>query len=227
MSEGRRVMIVDDHELLAGSLRAMLTAEGFEVVVPRVEPAAVYAAADAMPPDVVLLDLDLGEQGGDGGMLVEGLAVGGARVIVVTGSHDRLRIAACLESGACGHLDKSAPIDRLLDAVRVVAAGGEILADADRQDRLAELRGSRARRGRELAPFTELTNRERFVLVQIIDGRSATEIAASSYVSEATVRSQIRSILSKLGVRSQLAAVALARQVAWRPPSGDGPGEPG
>lgn len=209
------MLIVDDHELLAESLRVMLTAEGFEVVLPAVDFASVYAAAEAAPPDVVLLDLDLGPQGGDGGALVESLAVGSARVVVLTGTSDQTRIAACLESGACGYLPKSTPLDALIEAVRVLAAGGSILSDAERQDRLAALRRARTMRVQELAPFDQLTNRERYVLAQVIDGRSAIEIAASSYVSEATVRTQIRAILTKLGVRSQLAAVALARRAGW------------
>lgn len=213
------MLIVDDHELLAESLRVMLTAEGFEVVLPPVDVAAVFAAAEAMPPDVVLLDLDLGPDGGDGGVLVEGLAVGAARVIVLTGTSDQIRIAACLESGACGYLPKSTPLDQLIEAVRTVARGDAILTDAERQDRLAELRRARAIRSQALAPFGQLTSRERYVLAHVIDGRSAVEIADCSFVSEATVRTQIRAVLTKLGVRSQLAAVALARRSGWDPTS--------
>jgi two-component system nitrate/nitrite response regulator NarL len=210
-----RVLIVDDHELLAESLRISLGALGYDVVVPHVGAADVYAAAQDAPPDVVLLDLDLGAQGGDGAVLVEGLAVGGARVVVVSGTEDRLRIAACLESGACGFVAKSASLDELIDSVRVAASGAPVMSDAERQERLAELRKSRAERSRELRPFDDLSGRERFVLGQVIDGRSAGEIATSSFVSEATVRTQIRGVLNKLGVRSQLAAVAAARRAGW------------
>jgi DNA-binding NarL/FixJ family response regulator len=212
-----RVLIVDDHELLAESLRLMLTAEGFDVVVPGVLPAEVYSCAQQTPPDVVLLDLDLGVEGGDGAALVEGLAVGGARVVVVSGTPDRLRVAACLESGACGYVSKAASLDDLLAAVRVAASGDEVMSEAQRLDLLAELRDARTQRKRELAPFQDLTGRERFVLAQVIEGRSAAEIALASYVSEATVRTQIRGVLGKLGVRSQLAAVAAARRAGWEP----------
>jgi DNA-binding NarL/FixJ family response regulator len=212
-----RVLIVDDHELLAESLRLTLSAEGFEVQVPSVSPAAVHAAAIESPPDVVLLDLDLGVVGGDGAALVEGLAVGGARVIVVSGTPDKLRIAACVESGAIGYVSKAAPLDELLEAVRAAARGNAIMTDAARLDLLAELRRARAERREALAPFEDLTGRERFVLAQVIDGRSAAEIATTAYVSEATVRTQIRAVLGKLGVRSQLAAVAAARRIGWDP----------
>jgi DNA-binding CsgD family transcriptional regulator len=97
-----------------------------------------------------------------------------------------------------------------------------VISAAQRLDLLQELRQSRARRREELAPFVDLTGRERFVFAQVIDGRSANEIASSAFVSEATVRTQIRAVLAKLGVNSQLAAVAAARRVGWDPaPSSD------
>jgi two-component system nitrate/nitrite response regulator NarL len=210
-------MIVDDHELLAESLRLALTAQGYEVVAPIPTPEEVYSAAQRTPPDVVLLDLDLGASGGDGSVLVEALAVGGARVVVLTGTPDRLLIAACLEGGACGYVSKSASLDELLEAVRVAAAGGDVMPQSRRHDLLAELRQARSQRHNELKPFNSLTGRESYVLAQVIDGRSAADIAQSAYVSEATVRTQIRAVLNKLGVRSQLAAVASARRAGWRP----------
>jgi DNA-binding NarL/FixJ family response regulator len=210
-------MIVDDHELLAESLRLALSAQGYDVVVPVPTPETVYTAAQRNPPDVVLLDLDLGATGGDGSVLAEALCVGGARVVVLTGTPDRLLIAACLEAGACGYVTKSASLDVLLEAVRAAAAGDDVMPLARRLDLLADLRRARAERKSELAPFSSLTGRESYVLAQVIDGRSASDIALSAYVSEATVRTQIRAVLSKLGVRSQLAAVAAARRAGWRP----------
>jgi DNA-binding NarL/FixJ family response regulator len=209
-------MIVDDHELLAESLRLALSAAGYDVEVPIPTPAEVYAAAQRIPPDVVLLDLDLGKAGGDGSVLVEALSIGGARVIIVSGIGDRMRMAACVESGACGYISKSVSLDILLEAVRAAGVGELLMPDAQRLDLLADLRRARADRTRELEPFDNLTGRERFVLGQVIDGHSAADIALSAYVSEATVRSQIRAVLSKLGVRSQLAAVAAARRAGWR-----------
>jgi DNA-binding NarL/FixJ family response regulator len=210
-----RVLIVDDHELLAESLRLALSAEGYDVVVPGPTPGEIYAAAQRTPPDVVLLDLDLGDAGGDGSVLVEALSVGGARVVVLSGTPDRMRVAACLESGACGYVSKSEPLDVLLKAVRVAGSGGNVIPEHQRLDMLAALRRSRVERKRELAPFHDLTGREQFVLAQVIDGRSAADIASSAFVSEATVRTQIRAVLTKLGVRSQLAAVASARRARW------------
>jgi DNA-binding NarL/FixJ family response regulator len=212
-----KVLIIDDHELLAESLRISLTAEGFEVLVPAVRADQVLAAAQSLRPEVVLLDLDLGESGGDGGALVEPLVVGGASVIVVSATESEQRVAACLEGGAAGYVSKSAPLEDLLGAVRTAAAGGPVMSDARRQDMLSALHRSRAHRRKELAPFGDLTSRERYVLAQAMDGQSAADIAATAFVSEATVRSQIRAVLTKLGVRSQLAAVAAAHRVGWEP----------
>jgi DNA-binding NarL/FixJ family response regulator len=211
------VLVVDDHELFAESLRLALVANGYEVSVPGILPAEVYAAAAEVPPDVVLLDLDLGGAAGDGSVLVEGLALGGAKVVVVSGTPDSFRVAACLESGAVGYVPKSAPLDDLIEAVRAAAAGERVMPENHRQEMLSGLHRRRAERLRALAPFDDLTGRESFVLAQVIDGRSAADIASGAYVSEATVRTQIRSVLGKLGVRSQLAAVAAARRAGWDP----------
>ena len=159
-----RVMVVEDHGLLAQSLRLALTAEGMTVCVPALDPAEILAMAEQEKPDVVLLDLDLGPLGGDGSILIEPLALSGARVIVVSGVTDRVRLAGCLESGAHALLSKDAPLDRLLDAVRRTAAGDAVLAAGERDALLAELRRTRAARGKELAPFEALTPRERAVL---------------------------------------------------------------
>lgn len=210
-------MVVEDHELLAESLRLALTAEGMAVTVARtLAMDEILDSAAIENPDVVLLDLDLGQEGLDGSMLVEPLTVTGAQVVVVSASADQTRIAGCVESGAVGYVSKERPLDELLEAVRLTAAGGRILPEPARQDMLAELRQARALRRRELAPFEALTDREAYVLARVMEGLSATDIAKRSFVSEATVRTQIRAILGKLGVRSQIAAVAEARRVGWR-----------
>ena len=90
-----------------------------------------------------------------------------------------------------------------------------MLSTAKRYELMAELRSARAARGKDLAPFKTLTSREQAVLAGLAHGRRAEIIAAAAFLSEATVRSQIRSVLAKLGVNSQLEAVALAWTVGW------------
>lgn len=210
-----RVMVVEDHGLLAQSLRLALTAEGMAVCVPALDPADILAMAEQEQPEVVLLDLDLGPLGGDGSILIEPLALSGARVIVVTGVTDRVRLAACIESGAAGLLSKEESLGELIKTVSRCAAG-EIILDLLTRDRLlSELREARSAYRKDHAPFATLTKREQQILSEVMAGKSVAQIAACEYVSEATVRTHIRGILSKLGVKSQLAAVAEARRVGW------------
>ena len=92
-----------------------------------------------------------------------------------------------------------------------------MLSTALRHQLMAELRTARTARSKNLAPFTALTPRECVVLTAMTQGQRAEAIAAVAVVSEATVRSQIRGVLAKLGVNSQLEAVALAWAVGWVP----------
>jgi DNA-binding NarL/FixJ family response regulator len=213
---GARVMIVEDHELLAQSLSLALQAQGMDVdIVPLTTPDDVMLMAEKVTPDVVLLDLDLGGAIGSGLQFVEPLIAGGAQVLIVTGSNDLMRIAECVEVGAVGYVRKSQPFQELLDAVVEVASLQTLMTPRQRRSLLAELQDQRrADRGR-LQLFNRLTGRERAVLHALQEGKSAEVMAAEWFVSTATVRSQIRSILRKLDVNSQLAAVAAARRAGW------------
>ena len=138
---------------------------------------------------------------------------------VTTGIADRGRLAACVEAGAIGVVSKAAGFGDLADVVRRAVDGMELLTDHQRQNLLAELRAERLADGARPAPFAFLSPREQAMLAALVAGESADAIAARTYVSLATIRSQIRSILRKLGVKSQLAAVALARRANWTHPS--------
>jgi DNA-binding NarL/FixJ family response regulator len=213
----RHVLIVEDHELLAESLALALRREGLEVTVatgPTAE--AVLETGKRLRPAVTLLDLNLGDELGTGLALVAPLAAGGSRVVMCTGTTDRLELARCVEAGAIGLASKRDAFDGLLEMVRGALAGEQLIAPGERQELLAELHRHRLAERDRLAPFQALTRREEAVLELLIEGNSAEAIAAKSFVSLATVRSQIRSILQKLNVNTQLAAVALARRHGWR-----------
>jgi len=210
-----RVLLVEDHALLAQSVSAALTMEGLDVVCPeRLGFDSVLAAAAEHHPDVVLLDLVL-EEGTTALPFIPFLCELGASVVVMTGETDRVRLAECVEAGAVGIVGKHEPFENLVAAVREVAQLRLLLTAAQRADLLRELRRRRAEDRERLAPFTRLTRREREILRALVDGRSAEVIAKADLVAVATVRSQIRSVLSKLGVNSQLAAVALASKGRW------------
>jgi DNA-binding NarL/FixJ family response regulator len=212
------VLVVEDHALLAQSLVIALGAEGCTAqVADLVDRATLLQQVRTQRPAVVLLDLDLGGALGDGVSLVQPLTALGARVLVVTGTTDRVRLAETVEKGAVGFLSKTVPFERLLSTVVDVVAQRVVLSTAQRYELMAELRAARAAHNRDLAPFQSLTPRERMVLTGLAHGHRAEVIAEAAVVSEATVRSQIRSVLTKLGVNSQLEAVALAWTVGWFP----------
>jgi DNA-binding NarL/FixJ family response regulator len=162
----------------------------------------------------VLLDLDLGPLG-SGLDLIRPVIGAGGRVVMVTGVTDRARLGACIEAGATGVVGKAAGFETLVGTVGRAAQGLPLLDENERQSLLAEARHRREEDGRQLAPFTSLSPREQAVLARLVAGEPAETIADRSYVSLATVRSHIRAILLKLGVNTQLAAVAMAREAGW------------
>jgi len=214
----RRLAIVDDHELLAESLAFALSQQGFEshVVAPS-SPARVLAAVAEVAPDVVLLDLHLGDIE-SAVPLIEPLREKGARVIVMTGETSRAAWGACVEAGAAAVVTKSAPFDELLERIGRLASSDDALNRTERVELLEALRVARHDERVRLDPFRRLSVRESEILDALIDGMNAEAIAEASFVSLTTVRSHIRSILRKLEVTSQLAAVAMAVRAGWTSP---------
>lgn len=214
------VLIVEDHELLSQGVSLALRASGYDVTVatePTLE--AVVALAEQVRPAVVLLDLQLGALG-SGYDVIAPLTDTGAQVLMLTGVTDDVELGACVEAGAIGVVAKSSTFDALLARIDEVLEGQPNLQARERERWLDALRKHRLDRRSALEPFGRLTAREAETLALLMDGRAAESIAQETFVSLATVRSHIRSILQKLGVNSQLAAVALARRAGWAP-SGD------
>ncbi len=213
--DGPRLLLVDDHRLLVETLQMSLRQAGFSVSTPpSASFNAVLAAAAAVGPTLVVLDLDLAGEG-YGYDLIGPLRNLGAEVLVLTGTTDRIDLARCLEAGALGIASKADGFDNVLDQIRRAAAGETVTPITERAQLLADLSTHRRAAERRRAPFEALSARERDVLRLIVEGQQAAAIAKASYVSLATVRTQIRSILMKLEVSSQVAAVAVARQHRW------------
>lgn len=214
-----RVIMIEDHELLAQSLQVALKAEDVEVVrVWSDDRDDLVAQAGRHAPGLLLLDFDLGEQVGTAFGLIEPLSATGLDVVMLTGETNALVLAQCLEEGAIGFINKSVSFDELLEQIHAVLSDRALMTRHEREEMLSRLRLHRAERDHELRVFGELTAREGEVLGELMQGKSADTIAEESVVSVATIRTQIRSILSKLGVNSQLAAVARAQQARWVPP---------
>lgn len=217
------VAIVEDHLLLAETLCTALGQRGVDAtIVPLQEFEALFATLRAAAPDLVLLDLDLGAFG-DSTSLIAPLSAAGIRVLVVTGVAERLRVAQAVEQGAIGVQPKALGFDALLDTAFAVLAGASVLGAAERTELLTDLAQARAAHERASVPYRQLTEREQGTLQALGDGRSVHEIAGDWVLSEATVRSHVRGVLVKLGVASQLAAVAAARRNGWLTPAGDRP----
>jgi DNA-binding NarL/FixJ family response regulator len=210
------IVIVDDHGLLAQSLSFALSADGFGVErCTDLTADGILAVVEAANAEVVLLDLDIGGELGTTLPLIPEVVAQGAKVVMLTGVRDRARLAECVEAGAIGIIAKSEPFDDLVEGIRRAAMNGSLLTPGERDAYLADLRRKRAAEQARLRDFEELTPREAQVLAALMDGRSADQIAVDWVVSITTVRSQIRSLLQKLGVNSQLSAVALARKAGW------------
>jgi two-component system, NarL family, nitrate/nitrite response regulator NarL len=210
-----RVAIIDDHELIVAALAAALRAEGCDVDVPSLGEALPAWSLETAP-HVALLDLDLGAHG-SGEDLLPALIASGCKVLVVSGTSNESVIGRCLWRGASGWLQKSASLDQLLAAILALAAGGEVLSGSERDRLMRVWRERREVESAALAPFLRLSPRERAVLGLLMEGRSVDRIARTSFVSSGTVRTQVRAILTKLGVNSQLEAVAMAKRAGWVP----------
>lgn len=211
-----KVAIIEDHALLAQSLGFTLEATGLDVLVPTLtDGAQVLEDLRRFRPDLVLLDLELGEPIGDGTRLITHLVAMGARVLVMTSVTDRLRLAATIEAGAVGFLNKTAPVDVLIDTVTQAAAGEDVMDPSLRHDLLFELRRQRREEQVRDRAFARLTPREREVLVALAEGKTVACLAQEWTVAQTTVRTQVRGILTKFGVSSQLEAVAMARKCGW------------
>ena len=208
------VAILEDHRLLSASLKAALEADGYQVSVPSLTVFGEVAdALAADPPDVALLDLDLGDFG-SGEDLLPVLRDCGTRVIVVSSGPDEAA-GRCLRSGARGWVPKSASFDELLSAISKEAAGENSLGPTERERLIDHSRRHHQLTREALAPFQSLTKREADVLGMLMQGIPVDRIAAESYVTVATVRTQVRAILTKLEVNSQLEAVSKANRAGW------------
>jgi DNA-binding NarL/FixJ family response regulator len=219
--DGLRVLLVDDHALLADSLAVALRGEGLTADIADLSSRdRLLSAVFEDPPALVLLDLELGGELGDGNTLVRPCVQAGSRVLVVSGTTQRQRLGTALEQGAVGYVAKSAPFEDLLASTVAAARGEPVMSPEERRQSLHELWQWRERQSAAREPFERLTTRERQVLLELSNGNSVGTIAAQWVVSEATVRTQVRGVLTKLGATSQLEAVAMALRGGWlTPPS--------
>jgi DNA-binding NarL/FixJ family response regulator len=206
------ILIADDQALLRGGLRMILEAQGDLVVVAEAADGAeaVRLVAEHAP-DVVLMDIRMpGVDGIEATRRIASDPSNAAQVLVLTTFDQDDYVYEALRAGAAGFLLKSAPPARVVEAVRVVAAGDALLAPPITR-RLIERYLNRASSGAEAQRVREvLTARELEVFEQIAAGKSNAEIAGLLFLSEATVKTHVNRILQKLELRDRVQVVVLA-----------------
>ena len=209
-----RLLIVDDHPVVRDGLTSMFARDpAFVVLGEAADGAEAVRLARTLHPDVILMDLRM--PGMDGVRAIRELTADahGSRVLVLTTYDTDSDVLPAIEAGATGYLLKDAPRDELLRAVRAAARGEAVLAPS-----VAALLMGRIRRP---AP-DPLSPREIEVLRLVSAGATNREVAAKLFLTEATIKSHLLNIYTKLGVNDRAAAVTEAFHrglLVPRPPS--------
>lgn len=200
-----RIVIADDHPVVRAGIRALLDAEDdLEVIREAATADDAVLFAEQLAPDLVLMDLQFadGPRGAEATRRIRALD-DPPHVLVLTNYDTDADILNAIEAGASGYLLKDAPPDELVAAVRAAAAGESALAPVIAGRLMARMR----------APLTSLSTRELEVLELVAEGASNTDIAARLHITEATVKSHLVHIFTKLDVGSRTAAVSAARSL--------------
>jgi DNA-binding NarL/FixJ family response regulator len=197
-----RLLIADDHPVVRDGLSGMFASDpGFEVLGEAGDGAEAVRLAQALNPDVILMDLRM--PGMDGVTAITELARRGiaARVLVLTTYDTDSYVVPAIEAGATGYMLKDAPRAELLRSVRAAARGEAVLSPSVAARLMSRVRvpGSGA-----------LSQRELEVLGLVAAGTTNREAAARLFISEATVKTHLLNIYAKLGVSDRAAAVAEA-----------------
>jgi DNA-binding NarL/FixJ family response regulator len=221
-----RVVIADDQDLVRGGFALILDNEpDIEVVGEAADGIAAVELALQSVPDVVLMDIRMPELDGIAATRRIIAARGEARVLILTTFDSDDYVYEALSAGASGFLLKTAPPARLVEAVRTVHSGEELLAPSITR-RLIEEYVAHPRPTAD-ARHAELTEREREVLLLLADGHSNAEIARRLVVSDATVKTHVNHVLSKLQIRDRVQAVIYAYESGLvRPGNRRDPGSP-
>ena len=213
-----RVVVADDQAMVRAGLRLILESQAdIEVVGEAADGEEAQVTVRRDRPDVVLMDIRMPR--------LDGIAATrklidhdpALRVLVVTTFDADQNVYEALRAGASGFILKDSSPEQLVAAVRLIAAGDALLAPA-RTRRLIESQ-VRPQPSGDTVAIAALTDREREVLILMARGLDNAEIAAELFVSEATVRTHVGHILSKLDARSRVQAVVVAYESGLVRPS--------
>jgi DNA-binding NarL/FixJ family response regulator len=208
-----RVLIVDDHPVVRDGLRGILTSDPeFDVVGEAADGAEALAGARAVHPDVILMDLRMPGVGGVAAIRSLAEAEVPARVLVLTTYDSDSDVVPALEAGATGYLLKDSPREELVRAIRSAARGEAVLAPSVASRLVSQLR---------TPEHATLSDRELEVLRLVAQGETNRGVAARLFVSEATVKTHLLHIYTKLDVNDRAAAVATAYERGLITPRAD------
>lgn len=207
-----RVALVDDQVMVRAGFRMILESEPDITVVG--EAGDGRDALDLVArskPDVVLMDVRMPVMDGIEATRQLAAAGGEEKVLILTTFDLDDYVYAALRAGASGFLLKDAPADQLINAVRVIAAGDALLAPSVTRLLIDEVSRRPAVDATVVAPgIADLTDRELEVLRLMARGQSNAEIATQLYLGEATVKTHVGRVLTKLGLRDRVQAVVVA-----------------
>jgi DNA-binding NarL/FixJ family response regulator len=206
-----RVLIVDDEQLVRTGLRMILDAEDDLLVVGEAANGLdAIRQVQRHAPDVVLMDIRMPDLDGlEATRRLLADAAGPAPKIVILTTFDLdEHVYEALRAGASGFLLKDVPAHQLVHAIRVAAAGDALLAPSVTRRLIASF--TRTAPARAASRLDQLTPRETEVLILLADGLSNHEIATRLFVGDATIKTHVASILTKLSVRDRVQAVVVA-----------------
>ncbi|HSO64311.1 MAG TPA: response regulator transcription factor [Ornithinibacter sp.] len=207
-----RIVVVDDHPVVRGGLRALIgTLDGLEVVGEAADGESAVREVQLLRPDVVLMDVRM--PGGDGIEATRRIraSVPDTAVLVLTMHDDDATVFTAMQAGARGYLLKGASQDEIVSAVRGVVAGQLVFGPGVAARVLAYFSAGTPHPA-EALPFPELTAREREVLDLLAAGRRTAAIAEALFVSPKTVSNHLTSIFTKLEVADRASAMIRARE---------------
>lgn len=208
-SQAIRVLLCDDHQVLRQGLRLMLATDpAIEVVAEAQDGGQTVALALALKPDLVVTDLSMPHGSGLDAIEKIRTARPAQRILVLTMHDDEAYILECLQLGVQGYVTKEVASDKLLDAIHLVANGGQLVY------RAPHCAGGVLPEHTAPPPGT-LTQRELQVMRLIVAGASNRQIAASLFISEKTVETHRMHLMRKLNLHDRVSLLKYAVQHHW------------